>query len=303
MKSFVRSCSLLSLLGLVAGCGATGRDVLRQVRPITQAAEPREVAVAYQSLAGPRAFVNEDLVVHAASTMKIAVLIEVLRASERGQLSLDEGIPVVNRFRSIVDGSAFALDPEDDSDPELYEHLGRPLPVRELAQRMIARSSNLAANLLLARVTPTAVQATIEAIGTRHMKVVRGLEDQKAFDAGISNVTTARDLMLLMLAIADGTAFQTEGARHLAYATLAAQEFDDMIPAGLPPRTVVLHKTGDITRIRHDAAIVYPTRRKLGAPYVLVVLTRGFDDPKEATAVIVDVSRAVYAEHTGTLEG
>jgi len=103
-------------------------------------------------------------------------------------------------------------------------------------------------------------------------------------------------------AIADGTAFQTEEARHTAYAILAAQEFDDMIPAGLPPDTVVLHKTGEITRIRHDAAIIYP-QGKHPVPYVLVVLTRGFDDPKEATSVIVDVSRAVYAEHTGKVEG
>jgi beta-lactamase class A len=298
MTKLLKACVLVLLLGPLAACHTAGRDVLRQVRPIAQAAEPREVAVAYRSLTGASAFVNEDLVVHAASTMKIAVLIEVLRASERGQLSLDEGIPVVNRFSSHVDGSPFALDPLSDSDPDLYAHLGQTLPVRELARRMIVRSSNLATNLLLRRVTPVSVQATIEAIGTRRMRVVRYLEDQKAYDAGISNVTTARDLSVLMLAIARGTAFLTEGTRHVAYAMLAAQELDDMIPAGLPRKTVVLHKTGDITRIRHDAAIVYP-QGKHAVPYVLVVLTRGFEDPKEATAVIVDVSRAVYAEHTG----
>lgn len=301
MTNLIKACVLVLLLGPLAACITGGRDVQRQVRPIVEAAEPREVAVAYHSLTGAHAFVNADRVVHAASTMKIAVLIEVLRASERGHLSLEEGVPVENRFYSYIDGSPFALDPLSDSDPELYEHLGQTLSVRELARRMIVRSSNLATNLLLRRVTPVSVQATIEAIGTRHMWVVRYLEDQKAYDAGISNVTTARDLMVLMLAIADGTAFLMEGTRHVAYAILAAQEFDDMIPAGLPPKTVVLHKTGDITRIRHDAAIVYP-QGKHGVPYVLVVLTRGFDDPKEATAVIVDVSRAVYAEHTGRLD-
>jgi beta-lactamase class A len=128
------------------------------------------------------------------------------------------------------------------------------------------------------------------------MKVVRCLEDQKAFDAGITNVTTARDLMILLRAIADGSAFQSPASLHLAYQFLAAQEFNDMIPAGLPPKTMVLHKTGDITRIRHDAAIIYPG--KPGA-YVLVVLTRGFDDPNEATALIARISREVYAAHTG----
>jgi beta-lactamase class A len=298
MTTLIKACCLVLLLGTSAGCWSTGRDVSRHVRPIADAAEPREVAIAYQSLTGPHAFVHEDVVMHAASTMKIAVLIEVLRATERGQLGLDDPIPVVNSFHSVVDGSPFALDPGEDSDPDLYAWVGHALPVRELARRMIVRSSNLATNLLLERVTPMSVQATIEAMGTRHMRVVRCLEDQKAYEAGISNVTTARDLEILLLGIADGSAFLTPDARHTAYEMLAAQEFNDMIPAGLPPGTVVLHKTGDITRIRHDAAIVYP-QGKAPVPYVLVVLTRGFDDPREATGVIVDVSRATYAAHTG----
>jgi len=263
---------------------------------MVDAAKPREVAVAYESLGRDNGYANADVVMHAASTMKVAVLIEVLRRSERGELDLDAGIPVVNRFHSVVDGSEFALDPKDDEDPTLYEHLDQLVPVRELTRRMIVRSSNLATNLLLDRLTPAAIQSTIESLGTTHMKVLRCLEDQKAFDAGITNVTTARDLAILMRAIATGSAFTTLPSRTLAKQFLAAQEFNDMIPAGLPAGIRVLHKTGDITRIRHDAAIVYPDT---GAyPYVLVVLTRGFDDPKEATDTVVRISRAVYAAHS-----
>lgn len=265
--------------------------------PIVEAARPREVSVAWQPLNGARpAFVGEDVIMHAASTMKIAVLIEVLRQAESGRLDLDAGVPVVNRFHSIVDGSEFALDPADDEDPELYAHLGRTIALRELARRMIVRSSNLSTNILIELVTPRAVQATIEELGTTHMKVVRGVEDQKAYDAGISNVTTARDLMILLRAMAQGAAFERDASRDLAFQILAAQEFNDMIPAGLPPGTKVLHKTGDITRIRHDAAIVYPEDH--ASAYVLVVLTRGFDDPAEATAIVARISREVWEAHT-----
>ncbi len=289
--------ALVLAIALLPACRSTGDDVRDRVLPIVEAARPREVAVAYQALPdGSQAFLGEDVVMHAASTMKIAVLIEVLRQAESGRLDLDAGIPVVNRFHSIVDGSEFALDPQDDEDPELYAHLGKALALRELARRMIVRSSNLSTNILIELVTPRAVQATIEELGTTRMKVVRGVEDQKAYDAGISNVTTARDLLILLRAMARGEAFESDASLALAFEILAAQEFNDMIPAGLPSGTKVLHKTGDITRIRHDAAIVYPQDQ--GAPYVLVVLTRGFDDPKEATEIVARISREVWEAHT-----
>jgi beta-lactamase class A len=72
-------------------------------------------------------------------------------------------------------------------------------------------------------------------------------------------------------------------------AILERQTFNDRIPAGLPREVVVAHKTGDITRICHDAGIVYAR-----SPYVLVVLVRGLDDIKKSAALIADISKAVY---------
>jgi beta-lactamase class A len=76
-------------------------------------------------------------------------------------------------------------------------------------------------------------------------------------------------------------------------AILLRQEFNEGIPAGLPPGTPVAHKTGWIRGVLHDAAIVYPADRK---PYVLVILTRGIPDESVARSLIVDVSRLVYGE-------
>lgn len=81
---------------------------------------------------------------------------------------------------------------------------------------------------------------------------------------------------------------------------LLAQEFNEGIPAGLPPGTRVAHKTGNITALLHDAAIVYPRGR---APYVLVVLTRGYPDQADAARVIADLSRIVYQRITSRTGG
>jgi beta-lactamase class A len=72
-------------------------------------------------------------------------------------------------------------------------------------------------------------------------------------------------------------------------AVLERQTVNERIPAGLPPGTPVAHKTGEIAKIRHDAAIVYAPR-----PFVLAVLTRGLSDEKAADALIADIARRLY---------
>ena len=121
------------------------------------------------------------------------------------------------------------------------------------------------------------------------MRVLRGVEDSKAFQAGLNNTTTARALERLMRAIASGEAVDAASSQAMRV-VLERQTFNDGIPAGLPAGTRVAHKTGEITRIQHDAAIVYAPR-----PFVLVVLTRGIDDSKESSALSATISRPLYA--------
>ena len=166
--------------------------------------------------------------------------------------------------------------------------------MRELLERMIVRSSNLASNALIAIVGAERANATAHALGASRIKVLRGVEDQKAFDAGMINTTTSRDLAVLMSAIEQKRA-ASKWSCDAMRAILLRQEFNDEIPAGLPHGTPVAHKTGSITGVLHDAAIVYPKGRP---PYVLVVLTRGIPDEKVARALIADLSRIVYEDVT-----
>ena len=250
------------------------------------------IGVAYHDLqTNDTLFLNADDSFHAASTMKLPVMIELFRRIDAGALGLEQRILLVNQFGSIVDGSPYSLDPGDDSDSSAYRLVGARVPVRELIDRMITRSSNLATNALIALVGAKQADSTAHALGARNMRVLRGVEDDKAFRAGLNNTTTARDLAVLLEAVETRRA-ASAGSCSRMRDILLNQEFNTEISAGLPPGTKVAHKTGWITGVLHDAAIVYPPGRR---PYVLVVLTRGIKDEQAARGLIVDVSRLVYA--------
>jgi len=268
------------------------RPPLREQIAARIAAVPGAVAgVAYRPLGpGEPLDVGADAEFHAASTMKVPVMIELFRQADRGALSLDQPVLLVNRFGSIVDGSPYAVSPADDSDSAMYARVGERVPLRELIERMIVRSSNLATNAAIALADPARVTATARALGASRMKVLRGVEDQKAYDRGLNNTTTAADLAALMAAIATDRAASPAACAEMRD-ILSRQEFNGEIPAGLPPGTRVAHKTGQITGVLHDAAIVYPPA---GEPYVLVVLTRAIPDETVARALIADISRLVW---------
>ena len=239
---------------------------------------------------GARVAIAEDSSFHAASTMKVPVMIELFRRVDAAALGLDQPILLVNSFGSIVDGSSYALTPADDSDSSLYAHIGTRVPVRELLQRMIARSSNLATNALIAIVDAANANATARSLGARTINVRRGVEDIKAFRAGLNNTTSAADLAALMLAIERNTAASPRSCAAMRE-ILLAQEFSEEIPAGLPTGIRVAHKTGWIQGVLHDAAIVYPPGR---VPYVLVVLTGNIPEHEVARTLITDISRMVW---------
>jgi beta-lactamase class A len=248
-----------------------------------------EVAVAYRTLdGGSELLIDANKPFHAASTMKLPVMIELFRQAHAGLLSLDDPLPIRNAFHSIVDGSAFTLSEGDDSDTEVYAAAGKTLTLRQLCDAMITVSSNFAANLLIERLGVENIRRTVAALGAEGMQVLRGVEDQKAYDKGLNNTTTARGLMVLLDRVARGQAVDPRSDAEMID-ILKRQKFNAAIPAGVPAGTAVAHKTGNITRIHHDAAVVYAPR-----PYVLVLLVRGIDEQKNSAALMAELSKAVY---------
>jgi beta-lactamase class A len=249
------------------------------------------VGVAFYNLKNSsELMINEHTSFHAASTMKVPVMMELFRQASKKKIDLDGKLVVKNQFKSIVDGSPFRLDEKVDGDPEAYKLIGTEVTYRDLTQRMITRSSNLATNILIEQVGADNVMKLMRELKANDIKVLRGVEDQKAFDKGLNNTTTAYDLMLLLRTIAYKK-IASPAACDEMIKILLAQEFNTGIPAGLPEGTKVAHKTGSITKIRHDAAIVYPANK---SPYVLVILIKGIDDEKKADKLTADISRVIY---------
>lgn len=275
---------------------SSGRDSLAERIQARIAQEPGAVVgLAYVDLAsGDTLFFNADSSFHAASTMKVPVMIELFRRSVTGSFRMKQGLMMVNQFASIVDGSLYGLDLTSDSDTTLYHRIGDRVAIDTLLRLMITRSSNFATNTLIALVGADNVNRTMRSLGAQRIQVLRGVEDGKAFEKGLNNSTTARDLAIILRAIEEGRAAGPAATREML-AILMAQEFNEKIPAGLPPGTRVAHKTGEITAVSHDAAIVYPPGRK---PYILVVLTRGITDGNKSSKLIADLSEIIYSHGT-----
>jgi beta-lactamase class A len=253
-----------------------------------------DVSVVYRPVSGAsrgEILINPDVVYHAASTMKVPVMIELFRQVDANKIRLDDAVPVSNIFHSIVDGSEFTLTSSEDADGPVFLAIGKTLTYRELCEQMITISSNLAANVLMEKLGVEKIRATVAKLKAPGMNVLRGVEDQKAFDKGMNNQTTARALMTLLTAIANGTAASKTSCAQMQE-ILKRQKFNDGIPAGVPKEIAVGHKTGTITAIHHDAAIVYAKQ-----PYILVVMTRGMPDEKKSDLLIAEISRIVYSAH------
>jgi beta-lactamase class A len=273
-----------------AGLPATHIDS-KKIEDMIRASGAETVAVAFYDLATGEQFnIDPDKSFHAASTMKVPVMMEVYRQASAGKFSLDDRIPVKNDFISITDSSHYSISADSDSDQSLYKKIGQTETIREMVRLMIDVSSNLAANILIERVGAPRVMQLMQEVGANNIRVLRGVEDSKAYERGLNNTTTAHDLLILLRRIAERRAVSRKASDEMIRVMLD-QKFNEGIPAGLPSEARVAHKTGSITKINHDAAIVYlPNRR----PYVLVVLTRGIEDEKRAHKLIADISRTVY---------
>ena len=251
-----------------------------------------EVGLYYRELApgGDSITIDADTRMHAASTMKVPVMMQLFLDDQEGIRSLDETMEVKRTFRSIVDGSEYDLPPDSDSDTTFYGRVGEDATIRAMVDRMITWSSNLATNILIEVAEPERIARMLHEIGADSMSVLRGVEDLKAFQAGLSNTTTARGLGAVMAGIVESDLF-TEQSRTEMLEILSRQHFTGGIPAGTPPGTRVANKTGWITGINHDAAIVYPDGQ---APYVLVVMVRGHPAEDQGEAMTAELSRIVW---------
>ena len=264
------------------------RDLQRALDAIADSSGAR-FGIFFKDLAsGKTLSKNSSVSMHAASTMKTPVLLEVLRRADAGILSLSDEVLVKNEFRSLVDGSPFSIGLEETDAPTMKK-LGGKATLEFLVTEMIVRSSNLATNLVLSLVGPESVQAFTDALGAPTVKVRRCVEDSKAFDKGVNNETDAAGMAAVMEAAVRSPKLSA-AAKSKAWEILAGQTFNEEIPAGLHPQSgaIVAHKTGSISSVEHDAAIV---RLPDGREYVLVLLANDFGATEEGRKKVYAAAR------------
>jgi beta-lactamase class A len=272
-------------------------DSLRErIETTARKSNAQAVAVAlYDVESGAELHYDADRWFHAASTIKVAILLAVYGEIDRGHLAPQSRLHVRNRFLSAYDGSPFRVLADRDADAEVHAAIGKTMRVNELALHMIATSSNLATNLLLDLIGLETVQRTIDRFGLTGLDVRRGVEDEKAYEHGIVNRATANGLVGLLRLVAEEHAFTPELSREMLD-ILHQQEFKKGIPARLPREVRVAHKTGDISTVAHDAGVVYAPGRK---PYVVAILTQWNADAGSRSPTIASISHAVYEQLRG----
>ena len=270
-------------------------ELAETIKRIRQEAGAQSVAVAYYDY-DTRTHWDYcgDEWFHAASTIKVPMLVGVFGAAHHGRLPMKSRVHVRNRFLSVADGRPFRVDSERDANAKVHRRRGKTMRVWELSRHMITTSSNLATNLLVEAVGLDEMRAALKEVGIEGIVLERGVEDERAFDRGINNLVTANGLVQVLRHIQEGTAFSVlASARMLEI--MHDQEFRSGIPAGVPDDARVANKTGEISTIAHDAAIVYLPDRK---PYVLVVLTQWERGTSGRSDTIARISRTVYRHLT-----
>lgn len=277
-----------------AGIVPRERALREQIEKIEQESGAKAIAVALRDAeTGLELHYHGDQWFHAASTIKVPILLGAFAAINRGELLPHSRVHVRNRFLSVVESIPFRVESGRDANSVVHNAIGKMMRVDELAYHMITTSSNLATNLLLGVIGPEAVNQTLKELHLdQGIELRRGVEDELAFEKGISNMVTADGLLRILVMLSEGKAFSPALSRRMMD-ILHGQEFNQGIPALLPKGTRVAHKTGEISTVAHDAGVVYLSKRK---PYVLVILTEWDLAASGRSRTIAAISHTIY-EH------
>ena len=272
------------------------RELREQIEKIEKESGAQAMAVAlHDGETGLELHYHGDRWFHAASTIKVPILLGVFAAIDRGELLPHSRVHVRNRFLSVVENIPFRVESSRDANSAVHSAIGKMMRVDELAYHMITTSSNLATNLLLGVVGPDAVNRTLKELHVdQGIELRRGVEDELAFEKGINNMVTADGLLRILVMLSEGKAFSPALSRRMMD-ILHGQEFNQGIPSRLPKGTRVAHKTGEISTVAHDAGVIYLPKRK---PYVLVILTEWDPAASGRSRTIAAISHTIYERLT-----
>ena len=226
---------------------------------------------------------NADRVFPAASSIKLAILLELYRqdqearAGAQGKAKLDD---------------IYAFDPKDlVEDSQIMAGLTpgvTRVTNRDLAQFMVAVSDNAAANILYDRVGRDNVNALLRGLGLSKTTLRRKMMDIAAARRGDENVATPQEMIRLLEAIYKEKALNKQSTAEFIKQLSTLK--DSYIPRYLPEGVQIANKPGELEGVRTDSGIVFAPNR----PFAISVMTAYDRDEKAAGHAISEVALEAY---------
>lgn len=226
---------------------------------------------------------NGDRVFPTASSIKIAVLLELYRQDQETRSGAEQ--------KARLD-DVYTFDPKDlVEDSRIMAGLtpgATHLTNRDLAQFMIAVSDNAAANILIERVGKENVNATLRGLGLSKTILRRKMIDIAAARRGDENVATPNEMVRLLEAIYKQKILNNETTAALIKQLSTLKQ--SYIPRLLPESVQVANKPGELEAVRTDSGIVFAPNR----PFAISVMTAYDRDERAAEHAISEVALEAY---------
>ena len=237
------------------------------------------MAVAIKDLtSGKEYLLHGDEIMPQASSIKIAVLADLLLQAQHGKVKLSDEYVV--RKEDLVSGSDIMLG--------LTPGVTR-LSLRELATIMVAVSDNSATNVLIGRLGMEDINAMLANVGLKSTRLRRKMMDLNAAGEGRENVATAREMMTLLEAIYSGKLLNKEMTAE--FIRLLSTHKESAMLQGLPDDAIAANKPGELEAVRNDSGIIFVK----GRPYILCVMTTYLKDEKDGSAAIRKITELTYS--------
>ncbi len=217
--------------------------------------------------------------IYAASLIKVPIMMAAYLRAEREGLDLRQLVPITQERR--VGGMG------------VVTHLseGLALPLEDLITLMIIVSDNTATNLCVDTVGIDYISRVIAEFGCQQTKLERRLMDYAARERGLDNRTSAGDMVRLLREIWEGDRLPAVGQEKMR-SNLLAQQFNTKLPRRIPygSGTIVAHKTGEVTAMEHDAAIIEVNGKRA----YLAVLLHQLTDSLAGQDAMADIGRLLW---------
>lgn len=228
---------------------------------------------------GEEISINETEVFKSASVIKVPILVELFCRRDEGGISLDETIELKDEYRVAGSGVLKEL------------HPGPRFTILDLATLMIIVSDNTATNMIIDRLGTEPITQRMRSLGLKDTVLARKMYDFEQVALGKDNLCSARDIAFLLKIMAEGRISSKSTSTEMLE-IMARQQCREKIPLLLPEGIKVANKTGSLTGVTHDVAVVFAPEHE----YVLSVLTRDVTDMVSADRAIAEASKVIY-EH------